>query len=203
MKKARNEGFNKLRYFCFIGIIAFGLITSIGPASSEGAEGVESAQLGELRYFTLDSKEVGVSYRIGIVTPPGYNESGAPYPAVFTLDGAYYLQTFREGFYGNDSDIIIVAILNSYRRNIDYMPLNECNSGGGGNYAFLNFLVLFHSKSNLIGFSKPFGRIPPITRRNAVRMPRWSAFWGAWRPSRARRSPGSRRWAPTWSSRRV
>ena len=141
MIKARNGGFNKLRYFCFIGIIAFGLITIIGPVGSEVAEGLESDQLGELRYFTLDSKEVGVSYMIGVVTPPGYNESGAPYPAVFTLDGGYYLQTFREGFYGSDIDIIIVAILNSDRRNIDYMPHNQCNSGGGGNYAFLNFLV--------------------------------------------------------------
>ena len=142
MKKARNERFNKSCYMCFIWIIAFGLIVSIGPASSEGAEDVGSDQLGELRYITLDSKEVGVSYRIGIVTPPGYNDSGAPYPAVFTLDGAYYLQTFREGFYGTDSDVIIVAILNSDRRNIDYMPNNECTSGGGGNHAFLNFLVL-------------------------------------------------------------
>jgi enterochelin esterase-like enzyme len=142
MKKARNERFNKSCYMCFIWIIAFGLIVSIGPASSEGAEDVGSDQLGELRYITLDSKEIGVSYRIGIVTPPGYNESGAPYPAVFTLDGAYYLQTFREGFYGTDSDVIIVAILNSDRRNIDYMPNNQCTSGGGGNHAFLNFLVL-------------------------------------------------------------
>ena len=36
MKKARNERFNKLRYLYFIGIIALGLNTSLGPASSEG-----------------------------------------------------------------------------------------------------------------------------------------------------------------------
>lgn len=142
MKKARNERFNKLRYFYFIGIIAFGLITIIDPVSSEGTEGPESEELGELRYFTLYSNEVGVSYIIGIATPPGYDESGAPHPAVFTLDGAYYLQTFRERFYEDDNDIIIVAILNSDRRNIDYMPPNDCTSGGGGHRAFLNFLVL-------------------------------------------------------------
>ena len=100
-----------------------------------------SEKLGELRYFTLDSEEVGVSYRIGVATPPGYDESHAPYPAVFALDGAYYLEMFRDMFYENDSNIIIVAVLNSDRRNIDYMPLNRCNSGGGGNTAFLKFLV--------------------------------------------------------------
>lgn len=142
MKKARNERFSKSRYFCFIGIIALGLVASLCPASSEGTEVAESEQLGELRYFTLYSKEVGVSYRLGVATPPGYDKSGAPYPAVFTLDGAYYLQTFREWFYEDDNDIIIVAILNTDRRNIDYMPPNDCTSGGGGNYDFLNFLVL-------------------------------------------------------------
>ena len=141
MKKARNECLNILPYPCLIGLIALGLFTSLGQASSEGMEGAGSEKLGELRYFTLDSKEVGVSYSIGLATPPGYDESGAPYPSVFTLDGAYYLQTFREWFYENDSDIIIVAVLNSDRRNIDYMPKNQCDSGGGGNTAFLKFLV--------------------------------------------------------------
>jgi enterochelin esterase-like enzyme len=141
MNKARYDRFYILRYLYFIGIIALGLFTSLDPADSEGGGVAGSENLGELRYFTLDSKEVGVSYRIGLATPPGYDESGAPYPSVFTLDGAYYLQTFREGFYENDSDIIIVAVLNSDRRNIDYMPRNQCDSGGGGNKAFLKFLV--------------------------------------------------------------
>ena len=115
MKKARNERFNKLRYFCFIGMVAFELLTNLGPASSEDAENVGSEKSGELRYFTLDSEEVGVSYSIGVATPPGYDESGAPCPAVFSLDGAYYLEMFREWFHENDSNIIIVAVLNSDR----------------------------------------------------------------------------------------
>ena len=57
MKKAKNERFNKLRYLCFIGIVAFGFITSPGPASSEDVADVGPKELGELRYVTLDSKE--------------------------------------------------------------------------------------------------------------------------------------------------
>ncbi len=141
MKKARNECFNRLHYLCFIGIVALVLINSPGPASSENVEYMGSEELGELRYFTLDSEEVGVSYRIGVATPPGYDETDVPYPAIFALDGAYYLEMFRDMFYENDSKIIIVGVLNSDRRNIDYMPVNQCNSGGGGNTDFLNFLV--------------------------------------------------------------
>ena len=142
MKRAKKERFNRLRYLCFIGIVAFGFIISLAPASSEDVADAGSEESGELRYVTLDSKEVGVSYSIGIATPPGYDESGAPYPAIFALDGAYYLDMFRDMFYENDSNIIIVGVLNSDRRNIDYMPLNHCNSGGGNWYHTLTRIII-------------------------------------------------------------
>ena len=132
---------NKLRCFFYISLVALCWIACLYPAGIKYVEGADSGQFGELRYVYLSSKEVGVVYTIGIATPPGYHESGGPYPAIFALDGAYYLQTFREWFYEDDQDIIIVAVINSDRRNTDYMPTNSCTPNGGGNDAFLNFLV--------------------------------------------------------------
>ena len=142
MKTKKYECLIDLRFLCFIGIFTLGFIIGLGPALCDVTEGAETEKLGDLRYITLQSKQVGLSYRIGVATPPGYNASGTPYPAVFALDGSYYLQTFREWFFQDDSDIIIVAVLNSNRRNIDYMPPNNCTMGGGGHSAFLQFLTL-------------------------------------------------------------
>lgn len=103
------------RLLFIICIISIGAITTIGTGGGDGG----ADQLGEVQSLSLESNEVGVSYSISVATPPGYDESGDPYPAVFVLDGNYYFQSFRKGFYDDDGDVIIVAINNSHRRDTD------------------------------------------------------------------------------------
>lgn len=111
--------------------IAFG--TDSGDISD--SEYVESIQR-----FSIESKAVGITYSISVGLPPRYDASGPPHVAIFLLDGNWLFNGFYSS-YDKDDDHILIGINNSHRRNTDYLPVNTCNTEGGGNADFLAFLV--------------------------------------------------------------
>lgn len=91
--------------------------------------------------FTIISQSVyGVTYNINVGLPPLYDQTGPPHAAIFILDGDYYFDEFYES-YDEDDDFLVIGINNSDRRNIDYLPDNQCEVEKGGRDAFFNFLV--------------------------------------------------------------
>jgi predicted alpha/beta superfamily hydrolase len=131
-----------LSWLLIIGLVGFFGCGGGGGGDSDGESEETQTDLGEVREFSMVSSEVGVSYDISVGTPPSYEKSTGGYPAIFVLDGDYYFDWFREGFFDDGEELILVGINNSNRRNADYMPENDCDSDGGGNEAFLRFLTL-------------------------------------------------------------
>jgi predicted alpha/beta superfamily hydrolase len=90
--------------------------------------------------FTIYSQSVGVTYNISVGLPPLYDETGPPHAAIFLLDGNYYFNNFYDS-YDEDDDFLFIGINNSDRRNIDYLPNNQCEEESGGRDLFFDFLV--------------------------------------------------------------
>lgn len=121
------------------------------PITPEAIEAVEES-------ISLVSESVGVTYRISVGLPPAYDELGSPHPAIFLLDGDWFFNDFFSGLDEND-DFILIGINNSDRRNIDYLPPNNCEAESGGSDAFLDFLV-----SELVPYLDATYNIDPALR---------------------------------------
>jgi hypothetical protein len=131
--------FKRVLFVVFVVVI--GMVCIIGTARTDsGGDSSDLESLGTLQKFTIDSKAVGVTYSISVGLPPGYDGSGPPHQAIFLLDGSWFFGGFYNS-YDEDDDHILIGINNSYRRNIDYLPNNTCESERGGRVAFLDFLV--------------------------------------------------------------
>ncbi len=93
-----------------------------------------------IQRFSIKSKAVGVTYSISVGLPPRYDASGPPHVAIFLLDGNWLFNGFYSS-YDKEDDHILIGINNSHRRDTDYLPVNTCNTAGGGNADFLAFLL--------------------------------------------------------------
>ncbi len=136
----------------FVGtfILSFGTVCIIascgGGGSGGGGSDSDIGTQGSVQEFTIESKEVGVTYGISVGLPPDYDESNSPYPSIFLLDadadptGVTFFDSLFGPKYDLPEDYILIGINNTDRRNWDYLPVNTCVTGGG-NVAFLNFLV--------------------------------------------------------------
>ena len=118
-------------------IFIFGTICIIGTGGGGGGSS-DSETPQSIETFSIESDEVEYSISVGL--PPTYDDSGTPHAAIFILDGNWF---FSDLFlsYDEDDDYILIGINNSYRRDIDYLPVNTCETEGGGNTSFLDFLV--------------------------------------------------------------
>ena len=54
-----------------------------------------------------------------------------PYAAIFLLAGNWFFNDLYSN-YDKDDEYILIGINNSYRRNIDYLPTNRCETERGG-----------------------------------------------------------------------
>jgi hypothetical protein len=114
-----------------------------GGGNGGGGEDGRRSETSHVDKLTLVARETGMSYGVSVATPLDYDESGAPYPAIFLLDGEWYFDWVRDSTYDGDGDddVMIIGINNSDRRNTDYMPVNDCDRDGGGHSVFLKFIV--------------------------------------------------------------
>jgi predicted alpha/beta superfamily hydrolase len=120
-------------------IFIFGTICIISTGGDGGGSS-DSETPQSIETFSIESDEVGINYNISVGLPPTYDETGTPHAALFLLDGDNFFNDFYES-YDEDDDIILIGINNTHRRNIDYLPVNTCETEGGGNTNFLDFLV--------------------------------------------------------------
>jgi hypothetical protein len=128
------------KFVTFIIIALF--VVSCGGGDSSGVQSTDDTTFLDTveESITIDSKSVGVTYSISIGLPPGYDDSGPPYAAIFLLDGDCFFNGFYSS-YDEDDDFILIGINNSDRRYIDYLPPVNCDIEVGNRGAFFNFLV--------------------------------------------------------------
>ena len=120
-------------------IFILGTISIIGTGGGSG-DSSDSEVSKSMETFSIESDAVGIKYNISVGLPPMYDETGTPHAAIFLLDGDNFFNDFYES-YDEDDDIILIGINNTHRRNIDYLPANTCETEGGGNTNFLDFLA--------------------------------------------------------------
>ena len=148
-----------LRCILVLCVFVFGIIVIIGSGGGGGGSDSSNPEPLESRQnFAIESEAVGATYNISVGLPPTYDESGSPHAAIFLLDGDWFFDDFYDS-YDEDDDFILIGINNTDRRNTDYMPQNTCDSGGGGNVAFLDFL-----KTELVPYLDKRFNIDPSLR---------------------------------------
>ena len=121
-----------VRFLNVLGLIIiffFGTISIVGTGGGNGGSS-DSETKKSTETFSIESDSVGIKYNISVGIPPLYNETGTPHAAIFLLDGDNFFSEFYES-YDEDDDIILIGINNTHRRNIDYLPVNTCETHSG------------------------------------------------------------------------
>jgi hypothetical protein len=114
-----------------------GLITTgCGGGGSGGGDG-------SLQTLSITSQFNGTTYPLLIYTPPNSSAAAlAAMPVVYLLDGDSRFTTMSGIAAASGTQVIVVGIGNEALRSRDFVPVNTCTPGGGGNAAYFDFIRL-------------------------------------------------------------
>lgn len=127
-----------LRRFLTVLLILFGLAGCGGGGGGSGPAPVPMS--GTVISRTVASAITGSSYPLSIYLPPAGAIPMSNLPVVYALDGDWWFQELVSIAEETKTRMVIVGIGNNALRARDYAPVNTCNSSGGGNAAFFNFI---------------------------------------------------------------
>ena len=118
------------------------LLASLGAGcgGGGGGGGADTATTGSRQLSHIASLNTSTVYPIHIYVPPDSEGARATLPVVYLLDGDSRFPTMVELVEASRSRVIVVAIGNEALRARDYVPMNNCTTGGGGHAAFFNFI---------------------------------------------------------------
>jgi len=119
------------------------IIAMLGAVAGCGGGGSGTATpalAGSVQTTSISSQANGTSYPLSIYLPPGSVAIRSNLPTVYLLDGESRFQTLVDIVEATHAQVIIVAIGNEALRARDYVPINICTPGGGGQAAFLQFI---------------------------------------------------------------
>lgn len=104
-------------------------------AADEPAPLAGSVQAGSIR-----SRATGTDYALNLYLPPASAGPASSLPVVYLLDGESWFTTLVNSFEASRTRALIVGIAGSGQRSRDYVPNNQCTSGGGGQAAYFDFI---------------------------------------------------------------
>jgi hypothetical protein len=129
-----------IRYLLAVVLLAVGLSGCGGGGGSGDAQLIPSPVSGTVVSRNVASKFNLTNYPIRVYLPPAGVEPVSKLPVVYALDGDSWFDLLVSIAESTRSRVLIVGIGNNAQRNRDYVPVNTCTAGGGGNEAFFNFL---------------------------------------------------------------
>jgi enterochelin esterase-like enzyme len=121
-------------------VALLGMVTA--GCGGGGSDTATPAMAGSVQSGTIASTRNGTSYPLSIYLPPNTVAVRANLPTVYLLDGESRFQTMVDIVEAMHAKVMVVAIGNEALRARDYVPANICTAGGGGQAAFLDFIVL-------------------------------------------------------------
>lgn len=125
------------RAFTTAGLLA--LAGCGGGGSGNGSDGT-GAEPGSLRSLNIASRSTATTYPLSIYVPPAGSARAQDLPVVYALDGETWFQTLVGLMQTAPVPAIVVAVHTAGQRTRDFVPVNTCTSGGGGEGRFLDFL---------------------------------------------------------------
>lgn len=96
---------------------------------------------GTLEMKSITSKRNGFTYPLFVYLPPGADADRATLPIVYMLDAESRFRTMVDIAEANSARVIVLGIGNEENRSHDYVPANGCTEDGGGEAAFLDFVL--------------------------------------------------------------
>jgi hypothetical protein len=133
-----------------------GAVTAGCGGGGGGSDTAAPPMAGSVQTRTIASRSNSTTYPLNIYLPPGSAASRATAATVYLLDGESRFQAVVDIVEAMHAQVIIVGIGNEALRARDYVPLNTCTPGGGGEGPFLDVIRL-----DLVPFSETtFGGDP-------------------------------------------
>jgi len=128
-----------IRYLLAVVLLATGL-AACGGGGGSGDALIPSPVSGTVVSRNVASKFTTTNYPLRVYLPPAGAEPLSKLPVVYALDGDNWFDILVSIAESTKSRVLIVGIGNNALRDRDYVPVNTCTPGGGGNVAFLDFL---------------------------------------------------------------
>jgi hypothetical protein len=117
-----------------------GLLALAGCGGGGAGTGEPASDPGSIRTPSLASRSTGTTYPLSIYMPPAGSTRPQDLPVVYALDGETWFQTLVGLMQTTPVPAIVVAVHTAGLRARDFVPVNTCTSGGGGESRFLAFL---------------------------------------------------------------
>lgn len=99
-----------------------------------------TADPGSVQTMAITSRATGTTYPLSVYLPPASAGERRNLPVIYSLDGETWFQTLRAAAESTGTAAIIVGIGTAGQRNVDYVPVNTCTTGGGGHQRYFDFL---------------------------------------------------------------
>ena len=94
------------------------------------------------RQFTSTgtSRITGSAYALSLYLPPASAGPRSTLPIVYLLDGESWFETLAGIVESRNAAVIVVGVHSAGVRSRDFVPSNNCTSGGGGHAAYFDFV---------------------------------------------------------------
>jgi hypothetical protein len=115
------------------------LLAACGGGGGGSSEGVNNPAAGTRRAGSVVSRN-GPTYPLQVYLPPANAGPRADLPVVYALDGESWFELLAGIAQSSRTPFIVVAIGNQALRNSDFVPANQCTTGGGGEAAYFRFI---------------------------------------------------------------
>lgn len=123
----------------YIALWAFVLLCVGGCGGTGGGDAAAPMQ-GTIESHSIVSRFNGNTYPLRIYLPPESAGVRATLPILYALDGDWWFTQLVDIVVASKARVIVVGIGNNAARATDFVPLNTCTLGGGGNAAYLAFI---------------------------------------------------------------
>ena len=132
---------------------AMSVCASLGPlgpvlSACGGGSGTDNGSIpgwagqGTTTTQWMVARSNGTTYPVYIYTPPDSAKDRATMPVVYSLDGDIRFLSLATLVDTQQARVILVGIGNDAMRGRDYVPVNSCTPGGGGQAAYFDFIRL-------------------------------------------------------------
>jgi enterochelin esterase-like enzyme len=114
-------------------------LAGCGGGGDDGDDG--STPRGTITSRSLVARSNGTAYNLNLWLPPDLASIRDTASVIYLLDGDSRFAATVEVVQGMQAKAIVVGIGNEAMRNRDYVPQNTCTPSGGGEAAYLDFIV--------------------------------------------------------------
>lgn len=123
---------------CIVACVLVLLVAGCGGGGGSQEQAVSLEGTREAR--SIDARANGTRYPLNIYFPPASAGPRSSLPVVYALDGDTWFEALVAMAETTRARVIIVGIGNSAQRARDFVPPNNCTSGGGGHVAYFDFI---------------------------------------------------------------